>query len=577
MRRTPVLFAAALALLLAAPASAGGGGGDVLVSNGSPPSPFSQNKQNEPAVAIDAHAPNVVVAGSNDEIDEEACNAGDPTRCPFTRGIGVSGFYFSNDSGNSWTQPMYTGWTARNCLGPAACAPVVGTIGTLPWYFENGLVADGDPALAFGPKPGANGFSWANGSRLYYANLTSNFPGRATFNGFEAIGLSRTDNVAAAAAGVKAAWMPPVLVSMQSSTTFSDKEQVWADNASSSPFFGNVYICWASFLGQELSPKASPAPLLVAVSSDGGTTWTQHLISPAANNGERNPMDGCTVRTDSKGNAYVFGVGTSSSGGHLSFEFMSVSHNGGHNWSAQTPVAGPVNQPGVIDPVLGRPTIDGIAGARSDLAPGPSVDIANGAPTGADATDRIVMSYVSGPLATPHVFFTESSDRGGTWSTPKTIESAGDRGYYTAPAISPNGTDVYVVYNAFTTPYRTNTTDPRVLVGVVLHADVGASGTGAFSELHRGAPGDPRATSQNNLVGEFLGDYVYAAATRTYGTAVWNDARNAADCPAVDLWRMSLRNGTIVPRPAPQQDCPPFPSTFGNSDIFGATVLDPTP
>jgi hypothetical protein len=254
-----------------------------------------------------------------------------------------------------------------------------------------------------------------------------------------------------------------------------------------------------------------------------------------------------------------------------------VSHDGGATWSAQTPVVGPVDQPGVIDPVLGRPTIDGIAGARSDLAPAPSVDIANGAPSGADATDRIVMSYVSGPLATPHVFFTESSDRGGTWSTPKKIEGAGDRGYYTAPAISPNGTDVYVVYNAFTTPYRTNTTDPRVLVGVVLHADVGASGTGAFSELHRGAPGDPRATSQNNLVGEFLGDYVYAAATRTYGTAVWNDARNAADCPAVDAWRMSLRNGTVVPRPAPQQDCPPFPSTFGNSDIFGATVLDPTP
>jgi len=571
----PILFAAALALLLAAPASAAGG--DVLVTNGSPTSPFSQNKQNEPAMAIDANSPNIVVAGSNDEVDEEACNAGDPTRCPFTRGIGVSGFYFSKDSGNTWTQPSYTGWTARNCLGPAPCAPAAGTIGTLPWYFENGLVADGDPALAFGPQPGPNGFSWANGSRLYYANLTSNFPGKTTFKGFEAIGLSRTDNVGAAAAGVKSAWMPPVLVSMQSSTTFSDKEQVWADNASSSRFFGNVYICWASFRGQEKSPNASPAPLLVAASSDGGTTWTQTLVSPAANNGQVNPMDGCTVRTDSKGNAYVFGVGTSSSGGHLPFEMMTVSHDGGATWSAQTPVAGPVNQPGVIDPVLGRPTIDGIAGARSDLAPAPSVDIANGAPTGGDATDRIVMSYVSGPLATPHVYFTESSDRGGTWSTPRAIESAGDRGYYTAPAISPNGTDVYVVYNAFTTPYRNNTTDPRVLVGVVKHADVGATGTGAFTELHRGAPGDPRASSQNNLVGEFLGDYVYAAATRTYGAAVWNDVRNAADCPAVDAWRMSLRNGTTVPRPAPQQACPPFPSTFGNSDIYGGGFLDPTP
>src|SRR6266851_2388709 len=404
MRRVSVLFATALALLLAAPASAAGP--DVLVSNGSPTGPFSQNKQNEPAMAIDANHPNVLVAGSNDEIDEEACNAGNPTRCPFTAGIGVSGFYYSNDSGKSWTQPTYTGWTARNCLGPAVCAAAAGSIGTLPWYFENGLVSDGDPALAFGPVPGSNGsFSWNNGSRLYYANLTSNFPGTKTFAGFEAIGVSRTDNAAAAAAGTKSAWLPPVLVSMQSNTTFSDKEQVWADNASSSPFFGNVYICWASFRGQEKSPNASPAPLLVAASSDGGTTWTQTLVSPAANNGQVNPMDGCTVRTDSKGNAYVFGVGTSSSGGHLPFEMMTVSHDGGATWSAQSPVAGPVNQPGVFDPVLGRPTIDGIAGARSDLAPAPSVDIANGAPDGSGATDRIVMSYVSGTIDNIHVFF----------------------------------------------------------------------------------------------------------------------------------------------------------------------------
>jgi len=556
-------------------------GRDTLVNVGSPPTPFSQNKQNEPALAVNANTPNILAAGSNDEIDEEACNAGADTTCPFTPGIGVSGIYFSFDSGNSWTQPTYTGLTARSCLGvigpDAGCTPTPGPIGTLPWYFENGLVSDGDPALAFGPKPGPSGFSWTNGSRLYYANLTSNLPTglkEEAFRGFEAIAVSRTDDVAAAAAGVKSSWMAPVLLSRQSSTTFSDKEQISADNASSSAFFGNVYVCWASFVGQELSPNAAPAQLQVAVSRDGGTTWTQHPIGAAANNSQRNPMDGCTVRTDSSGNAYVFGVGTQSSGGHQSFEFVSISNNGGATWSAPRTVAGPVTQPGVIDPVLGRPTIDGIAGARSDLAPAPSVDIANGAPTGADATDRIVMTYVSGSLATPHVYFTESVDGAATWSAPRAIETGADRGYYTAPAISPNGTDVYVVYNAFTTPYRTNTTDPRNLVGVVLHADVVGAATGAFVELHRGANGDPRGSSQNNLVGEFLGDYVYAVASRTYGAAVWNDARNAADCPAIDAWRMSLRTGTTVPRPAPEQDCP---ANFGNSDIFGGAYTDPTP
>jgi hypothetical protein len=567
-------------------AAAGAFSPDVLVSNGSPPRPFSQNKQNEPAMANDANHPNVLVAGSNDEVDMEPCNSGADNTCPFTPGVGVSGVYFSFDSGTTWRQPTYTGMTARDCpdtVGPdAGCTAHSGLIGTLPWYAENGLQSDGDPAVAFGPRPGPDGFSWSNGSRLYYANLTSNTGAtrsEQTFKGFEAIAVSRTDDAQTAAGGGaagKAAWMPPVIISRQSTTTFADKEQIWADNASSSPFFGTVYVCWAAFRGQEKG-NAAPAPLQVAVSHDGGRTWKQHQISSAANNSQRNPTDGCTIRTDSLGRAYVFGVGTNVPGGRQAFELMSTSDNGGSSWGRPTPVAGPVNQPGAFDPVQGRPVIDGVAGARSDLAPAPSVDIANGAPTGADATNRIVMTYVSGPLATPHVFFTESRNRGASWSAPRTIETAGDRGYYTAPAISPNGTDVYVVYNAFTTPFRPTTATQRALVGVVKHADTGGSApTGAFTELHRGAPGDPRGSSANALISEFLGDYVYATATRTYGAAVWNDARNAQDCPAIDAWRQALQNGQSPPAPAPEQDCGPA-NTFGNSDIFGGSYADPTP
>ena len=158
------------------------------------------------------------------------------------------------------------------------------------------------------------------------------------------------------------------------------------------------------------------------------------------------------------------------------------------------------------------------------------------------------------------------------------MEAAGDRGLYAAPAISPQGTDVYLVYNAFTTSFQSATSTPRSLVGVVLHADSSTNtgtATGAFSVLHRGAPGDPRGASANALDSEFLGDYVYATATRTYGAAVWNDARRATDCPAIDSYRMALQNGDAsATAPSPQQDCP---ATFGNSDIFGGSYADPTP
>lgn len=539
-------------------------GSSVLVSTGSPTDPFPQNKQNEPAVAIDPAHPDILVAGSNDEIDLAPCDGND---CPFTPGVGVSGVYFSFDGGGSWTQPTYTGWSARS--GTAAMGP----IGTLPHYLEAGLVSDGDPTLAFGPRPGSDGtFSWSNGSRLYYGNLTSNLPGASAFKGFEAIAVSHVDDVTAAAGGSAAAWSAPVLVSKQNSALFSDKDGLWADNAASSPYFGHVYLCNVAFRGAVSNSRfAAPEPVLFARSNDGGETWATRQISSAANTGLGQGRQGCAVRTDSQGTIYVFFASASSKKSTPPVFDQAIlmvrSTNGGQTFGPAVPVAD-VTTCGKYEPAFGDVLFDGVAGARTNSFP--SVDIANGAPGGNDATNTIALTWcdASAGLDNEAALVTVSTDGGFTWSAPVNAADGADRPDFPSVAIAPDGSDLYVTYMAFTTPYRTDTSTPRLLQGVVRHSAMGS--TLAWSTLHRGAVGDARTSSANSLTAEFLGDYTYVAATRTGATAVWTDAPGA-DCPAVDGYRQSVATGLPLPRPAPA-DCP---ATFGNTDITSVTVTPP--
>src|SRR5262245_11344447 len=85
----------------------------------------------------------------------------------------------------------------------------------------------------------------------------------------------------------------------------------------------------------------------------------------------------------------------------------------------------------------GRCVGDGIAGARIDLAAAPSLDIANGAPSGEDATDQLVLAWSDGTGGQNHekTLFAYSTDRGETWSEPAEVSVVSDRSIYSAAAI----------------------------------------------------------------------------------------------------------------------------------------------
>ncbi len=555
MRRLPISVASAVAMLLAVVGSGSSSlarpqATDALVSVASPQDQHPENTSNEPSLAVDPTRPNILAAGSNDLVDMQPCSEEASTTAgacsfplgTFNLGVGLSAVYFSFDSGHTWIQPTYQGLTAQGCDPTVEpCTPEPGPIHTVPNYYENGLRSRSDTGVSFGPAPDDHGkFSWDNGSRLYFStlatNLTDTIIKHGGVNSTFAITVSHIDDVTEERIADQSNWSAPYFVPAHVSASAGlDKEQIWADNAASSPNFGNVYVCYSDF--HSFSHGSFPLFPMVAV-------------------------------------VYAFFThfgGTSLEGSATEIR----SFTGGHNWEKPQDVI-PITDPCFeVETITHRCVADGIAGHRIDLSAMPSVDIANGAPTGDDATDEIFVAWSDGSLGEGNevTMVSYSTDGGDSFSTPEAVSEPGDRSEYSAPGVSPDGSTLYVVYQAITEPFQETTANPRPLHGVLRTASIDPNGvpTG-WTTVYDGPTGDSRGSSQGRILyNEFMGDYVYAIGTRTYGAGVWTDVRRTNDCPAMDTWRQDSHDaGTLVfPAPWAIGDCPEH---FGNNDIWSATT-----
>ena len=500
---------------------------------------FPTNKQNEPTVAI---APDGIhaIGGANDEQKQPPCGPG-PVRgtapandCSFFPGVGTSGVYTSSDAGATW---MNRGVLPGYADTGAAVAPSAGALATSAP--AGSLVSDGDPVVVFGPKPGADGtFSWSNGTRAYYANLSAfSSAGRPGNQGAEQIGVSISDTYGAS-------WYDPIVAAQSHGNVFNDKESVWADRNPSSPFFGRVYVSYTEFR----SVAETAEPVIVVFSTDGGLTWSkQNQVSSAFNNRSRGGRQGSVIRTGPNGEVYViFEDGDNKLG---SQQVAVVSLDGGTTFSKKISIAAVTDLPAAIPG----------SNFRTDSFASAGVDQTSGA---------IYVAWANATAAGGRIVVAHSTDGGQTWSAPATVSRSEGYAFYQGLDVAPNGR-VDVGYQALvaSNPATFGTGNARIDSYYVSWT----SGSGWSAPLKVStASSDPAASAQNNLQLQFWGDYNTLASTNTTALFIYTDTRNGVGCPAVDAYQHGLDGtGPSVAKPAPGNVCP---AQFGNSDIFVSKV-----
>ena len=336
-----------------------------------------------------------------------------------------------------------------------------------------------------------------------------------------------------------------------------------------------------------VSRRSAGADLFTRSTNGGRSFEKAYHLSPAYNSSQNPGRQGCAVRTDSRGNVYATWEDTVKK---QSVFQMAVSTDGGKTFSKARTVADVVDV-GAYDGVRSI-SFDGIAGARTSSFP--SLDIANGAPAG-NGPDTLAIGWSDGAdgLNHEHALVQLSANGGRSWTTPKRVEQSGDRPDFAFIGISPDGTDLYTVYDGFLDPFRYDTTSTRRFRGVLRHSEVAGTKLSGTTTSYRGAIGDARASSANSLIDEFLGDYNTVDATNDGAVAVFNDARNAAVCPAMNAYRRDVFDaggtggiGEVDERdeeplaegdaPAPAQDCR-RPSATPTSGRQSARIQRPNP
>ena len=496
-----------------------------------PPAPlprFPQAKQNEPSIAVNPLNSLNLIAGANDEQAEPPCEdlngngvLNGLAECPFADNIGTSGLYTSTNGGKTWTD--------LGLLDTVSAAALAGWAGL-------GMFSAGDPAVAFDASGNA-----------YYANLA--FPRTPASPKLEQTGLTADIVVAKATfdtesgtTGLLSTDWVPVRVTSGNPVRFDDKENIWVDTSSTSPFLGNVYVSWSMFTSDDNSIFGGIASdrIAVARSTDGGATWSKPVFLSRSCNLGCGGVQGSVVRIGPNGEVYV--AWEESLNRFAPNAIVSAkSLDGGKHFTSPVVVSTIVDIP---SPLNGPSFRDATpkAGFRDNSFPSMTV-APNGDVYVAWAAKCSPASSCVSSSSRTDVFFSKSTNGGATWSAPSVISKrlggTGDPGdqffpWVTSSTGSSGSTAVSVVY--YDRSYDTTglaacsascSLDNTRLIGVTVAVSVDGGSTWGYVRSDTTAAGfDPAGSSTNGQGAQFMGDYIYATAAGNKVFVIWTDARN---------------------------------------------------